>query len=374
MDFRTWVSDTVMSLLGLSEPTVIDFMIATAQSAKSPASLLETLQSVTDLPQTPAVASFVSQLYSKVPRKSSFSTDKEAARERKSAKKEQVSLLQKNQSYSLILDEPVSDEPILSIDKKATKAAKKLRKKQESERLQDWEKEDEPEPVSHQESVAIEEELDETERIERERERDLQERDEFASRLKERDKEKTKKVRDFFLVCNPHAQFANPRLAKAEEEANARRAIASDRQARESVLPDLRMRSRQEYLRKREEQRLELLARKVEDEEMLFRGDELTKKERKELELNKQLLKLTKERLQLSDKVDGYVMPEDYITEKGNIDRKKQNDLLYGRYQDSKKETEHFVSEQEQLEQEQVRLETLTLVDCAFHGQSGFQG
>ena len=89
-----------------------------------------------------------------------------------------------------------------------------------------------------------------------------------------------------------------------------RLSIAQDRQKRQDALPDLRIRSRQDYLKKREDQRLELLKRKVEDEELLFQGEELTRKERKEHELNKQLLSLTQERLKLSDKVDGYVMPE----------------------------------------------------------------
>ena len=135
-----------------------------------------------------------------------------------------------------------------------------------------------------------------------------------------------------------------------------------DREARLAGLPDLRVRSRQDYLKKREEQRLELLSKKIQDEELLFKGEELTFKERQELELNKQVLKLTKERLQLSEKIDGYVMPEDYITEKGKIDTKKQKDLLYGKYKDkfdSSQEAEQDSWEQHQINKSLAKLGTL---------------
>lgn len=129
------------------------------------------------------------------------------------------------------------------------------------------------------------------------------------------------------------------------------------------MLPDLRERSRQEYLRKREEQQLLLLEQKLKDEEFLFQGVELTEKEKRELEYNRQVLQLAKERLSISDKVDGYHMPEDYITEKGKLDKKKQESVLYRRYEDAEGgyggglatgETTKFVSEQEQWENEQI--------------------
>ena len=137
--------------------------------------------------------------------------------------------------------------------------------------------------------------------------------------------------------------------------------LAVDKEARASSLPDLRVRSRQDYLKKREEQRLELLAKKIQDEEMLFKNEELTFKERQELELNKQVLKLTKERLQLSEAIEGYVMPEDYITEKGKIDTKKKNDVLHKRYKDKNnaQDTEQDAWEQHQINKSLAKLGTL---------------
>lgn len=374
MDFRTWVSDRVLSLLGLSEETLVDYFIATAKSASSPNALFATLQSVADLPSTPAIKGFVKDLHDRVPRPARSSAGSLQAKERKARDKDSVSLLRKNQSYGLLMDDEDIEQQDDSADtaskkkkkKKDKSSSKKLRKKEED--VGEWDPEEEDKGSASRadldkdnngsKETLEQEEEDEFTRQEREREADLLERDEFATRLKERDKEKTKKVT---LLLNKSAsstwthrkgQLVEDKSSKAEQETTMRRAIGSDREQRSAALPDLRERSRQEYLKKREEQRLELLAKRIEDEELLFRGEELSAKERKELELNKQVLKLTRERLQLSEKVDGYVMPEDYITEKGKIDKKKQDSLLYGRYQEE--EADKFVSEQDQWEQHQI--------------------
>jgi hypothetical protein len=71
-------------------------------------------------------------------------------------------------------------------------------------------------------------------------------------------------------------------------------------------MPNIRDRARQEYLKKREVMQLELLEARIRDEEELFRGEKLTALEIKEMEKNKLLLQLARERMQTSDKVDGY--------------------------------------------------------------------
>lgn len=124
------------------------------------------------------------------------------------------------------------------------------------------------------------------------------------------------------------------------------------------ALPQLREISRQEYLKKREEQRLLLAERELEDELFLFKEEELTKKERQELEYKRQVLQLAKERMSINDNVEGYQMPEDYITEKGKLDKKKQEQLLYGRYREDEGPP---VNEQQQWEAEQIKKSTLAV-------------
>ncbi|KAI9789082.1 MAG: Cyclin-dependent kinase catalytic subunit [Candelina submexicana] len=180
---------------------------------------------------------------------------------------------------------------------------------------------------------------------ERARDRDLKERDEFAKRLKGRDDGRTKK-----LVEDRSSTKEGKALAQ-------RRALAEDAAARSAALPDLRERSRQEYLRKREIERLALLRKQVaeESEELRSNPEGLTQRERTEFAKNREVLRIAEERLRVDDHLDGYMLPEDYITEKGKIDRKRKEDALYKRYVDRDEHgQERFVTEQEQWEREQT--------------------
>ena len=117
------------------------------------------------------------------------------------------------------------------------------------------------------------------------------------------------------------------------------------------------MRSRQEYLKKRETERLALLRRQVAEETAELRENPsgLTRREKEEFARNREVLQIAEERLRIDDYRDGYAMPEDYITEKGKIDRKKKEDALYKRYVDRDElGQERFVTEHEEWEMEQT--------------------
>lgn len=129
---------------------------------------------------------------------------------------------------------------------------------------------------------------------------DRKERDEFAERLRQRDR-------------NPAEPVSKPRDS--------------------ADIDSLRHKSRQKYLAQRSQQQLALLRQQVADDEEFFRGVRMTEKEKADVEYNKEVLRLAEERAAISEGRDAYVMPEDYMTEKGRIDRKKKEALLYGRYQ-----------------------------------------
>ena len=188
-----------------------------------------------------------------------------------------------------------------------------------------------------------EEELDEDTRREREMERDQLERDEFARRLNLKDAEKTKKL------------VEDRSSTKEGKEVAKRRALAEDAAARQAAMPDLRERSRQEYLKKRETERLALLRKQVVEETAELRSNpDLTRREKDEFAKNREVLRIAEERLRIDDHRDGYAMPEDYITEKGKIDRKKKEEALYKRYVDKDEHgQERYVTEQEEWEREQ---------------------
>ncbi|KAF3353581.1 hypothetical protein VDGD_00165 [Verticillium dahliae] len=167
-------------------------------------------------------------------------------------------------------------------------------------------------------------------REELERQRDIEEREAFAKRLRDKDDGKSK-----------------PRDSKRGPES------ATDRLA---AMPDLRLRSRQQYLQKREAEKLALLRKQVAEEtEELRSGVRLSERERADFAKNREILRLAEERLKIDDHKDGYYMPEDYITEKGRIDSRRKEDALYKRYVDKDEYgQEKFVTEHDEWEREQT--------------------
>ncbi|KAI1808991.1 P-loop containing nucleoside triphosphate hydrolase protein [Daldinia bambusicola] len=166
--------------------------------------------------------------------------------------------------------------------------------------------------------------------------RDIAEREAFAKRLKERDEGKSKSE------------------GKAERE---RQRLAEELAASRAAMPDLRERSRQDYLKKREAERLALLRKQVAEETAeLNSGVRLSEREKAEFAKNREILRLAEERLRIDDHRDGYYMPEDYITEKGKIDRKRKEEALYKRYVERDEYgQEKFVTEHEEWEREQTQ-------------------
>jgi hypothetical protein len=84
----------------------------------------------------------------------------------------------------------------------------------------------------------------------------------------------------------------------------------------------------------------------------------ISKRERRELDRKKELLKLVEERLKINDKWDGYQLPEDYITEQGKIDKKKKENALYKRYEEAKPKDDQFITDVDQWEASQTHHST----------------
>ncbi|KAI5860111.1 P-loop containing nucleoside triphosphate hydrolase protein [Durotheca rogersii] len=166
--------------------------------------------------------------------------------------------------------------------------------------------------------------------------RDIAEREAFSKRLKERDEGKSKTK------------------GKAETE---RQRLADEIASNRAAMPDLRERSRQDYLKKREAEQLALLRKQVAEETAeLSSGVRLTEREVAEFAKNREVLRLAEERLRIDDHRDGYYMPEDYITEKGKIDKKRKEEALYKRYVERDEYgQEKFVTEHEEWEREQTQ-------------------
>ena len=98
------------------------------------------------------------------------------------------------------------------------------------------------------------------------------------------------------------------------------------------VFDELKKRSRQEYLKKREEQKLLSLKMNIAQEEQAFGDVSLTEAEKKRLEYSKQILNIAEERRKLDKPLDRYALPETYEVEKDKEKRRSQEQALYKRY------------------------------------------
>lgn len=186
---------------------------------------------------------------------------------------------------------------------------------------------------------------DEATRRERERLEDLKDRDAFAERVRDKDRERTKKV-----VEDRSSKKAGPAAAEAAQ----RRELADDAEARGLAMPSLRLHSRQEYLTKREIQQIELLRKEIADDESLFSGMKISKRERRDLDRKKELLKIVEDRFKINDHQEGYQLPEAYETEDGKLDTKKKQNALYKRYEEAKPKDDQFVTDVDQWEASQT--------------------
>ncbi|KAG5776971.1 hypothetical protein H9Q73_009369 [Fusarium xylarioides] len=154
----------------------------------------------------------------------------------------------------------------------------------------------------------------------------------------------------------PMEEEAGEERGESSKKPSKKRKTEDAAARNKAALPDIRERSRQEYLKKREAERLALLRKQVAEEtDELRSGVRLSEKEKAEFAKNREILRLAEERLNIDDHRDGYYMPEDYITEKGRLDRKKKEEVLYKKHIERDQfGREKFVTEHEEWEREQT--------------------
>ena len=369
---------SVLKFFGLSDKSIVDFVIASgahipchgtivislspsASSSKTTDALFSSLHAA-GLPDTPAAHAFINEVHRQAPRKRKHGHSDDAAR--KQTEKDTKTL--RKQQFSFVLDDDPTPSGVTELRKDKSKGSGKDKRdrerhvrKRESD-AREWESDEEEQTRKRRKAdeevnrAATPDEMDEefpedeAARRERERERDLRERDEFSERVRKRDKDKTKKV----------VEDRSSKASGAAAEAAQRRQLADDSVARTLAMPSLREHSRQEYLTKRELQQVELLRKEIADDEALFRGMRISKREQRELDRKKEVLKLVEERLKIDDKWDGYMLPEDYITEQGKIDKKRKENVLYQRYEDAKPKDDQFVTDVDQWEASQTKHST----------------
>lgn len=372
MDLTTYISDNLISLAGASEPTIISFVHASAKRCKSSGQLFDELSSVLDGKEAD-IKKFTDGLYARVGVSSNGTRAKEnGGAIAKDGRKEQ------KKKYALVdMGEPMEEDwrasrPVVQEERRPRdRDTRRERSREREHRKRDRDRSDERDDRRARRSKKVKKrdanddqwadiEVEEEEEAEEEEtrgfsepaakraklddgsperpetreedeldpeEREKRNKEEFEARLKEKDKAKSKK----------------PSGGRGTRE------LPQD-------TTDLRQQSRQQYLAKRNLERLALLRQQVMDEaEELRNNPDLSQAEQEQFARNREILRLAEQREAIDDHVDGYAMPEDYLTEKGKIDRSKKSQALNQRLTDRDEYgRERFVTEHEEWEREQV--------------------
>lgn len=294
MNLETWISDQLMDILEFSEHHVTQYLASLAESSSSPSDLIEKVRRDRSLDMSnERVCSFLSQLWGKIPRPApKVNIEKIAAKEREQAT---IAMLKKNKEYKLVEDEDDLPPPV----------APPLKKKAKKENLTESNSEDE---------------------AEKERIRDLKERDEFSERLKKKDKEKQRNIVSGgkgSFISYASITFKTIFSYVGFDEASKR--LQLETEDRQSIVPRLRIESRRKYLVKRKGDKLAELEADIYDEEYLFADEsQLTEREIKDREYKKQILNLAKEhdkareielaqRYHMPDEKRHKDMPDNYV-------------------------------------------------------------
>ncbi|XP_074655901.1 pre-mRNA-splicing factor ATP-dependent RNA helicase DHX16-like isoform X2 [Tubulanus polymorphus] len=320
---ETWVNDKLHDILGISDRYIGQYLMNLATKSGSSDDYIEKLRDTGTVEIDQNMVNFARELWNKVPHKS--------VTERPARQLERFALEQqkKNGSYTLVSDEEEEDMITGNTSKRLKGKFNRKRhlreKKDDSDDSSDGEttviykKGGRLQKVIKQEDKTSESE-DEYERQEKKRIEDLKERDEFATRIKERDKEKTRNI-------------VEKSDKKAYEEAAKR--LQLENEDRKKIVPQLRKESRRDYLKKRQAEKVDALEADIVDDEYLFSGE----KEKHDFQYKKTILKLAKEHRKAGEieKISRYHMPKDgekssdlYIedeSEKGpNYEQKKWED------------------------------------------------
>ncbi|KAL1241310.1 putative pre-mRNA-splicing factor ATP-dependent RNA helicase [Trichinella spiralis] len=291
-----WIADKLHDVIGISDRYIADFLLALAKRSSNVDDFLGEVKATETVTVDETFGKFARELFAKLPRQLPAVASGPSTYELNRLKEEKARQLQRwNESFKLLSDED-SDNDSVKVSK-----AKHSHIRKRNVDAGDSDEETSIRFISRESKMKkvvlssdAEEEYD---KMENERLRDLEERDALAERLKKKDKEKTRNI-----------------LEKTDKKAykEAAERLKYEAEDRQKIVPQLRIKSRREYLKKREEQKVEELQLAIDDELRLFAGEKLTKREKMDLEYKKNVLHLATEykKADLIVKADRYHMPD----------------------------------------------------------------
>jgi pre-mRNA-splicing factor ATP-dependent RNA helicase DHX16 len=326
MSLTRWVQDRLHDILGFSDTTTAQYIIAAAKKAPSSAALVSSLQDV-DVPISASTTAFAAELFGKV-----AVGKKPAVRAEPKSVRTNAELMLEQENYSLVgMDEEAMPSSRGASSSKHEKRKKHTRKKAKYDSSSS---EDEAPPPPKRSNTADGDGLTPEERA---RDADQRDKEAFEERLQARDEDKTRKV--------GHAKnLTQEQIAELSTKGDFTAQLV------DATMDRRREISRQQYLEKREAKELEIMEWQIKDEEYMFQGERRTAAEKKRMELNRKIIDQARKRVTDTDQHDGYRMPDAYEDENGNIDKEKKEAALHERYE----EEPEFKTEQEEWEEHQM--------------------
>ncbi|KAJ7978712.1 ATP-dependent RNA helicase [Quillaja saponaria] len=337
---KTWVSDKLMSLLGYSQPTVVQYIIGLSKQATSSSDVVGKLVEL-GLSSSGETRAFAEEIFTRVPRQSP------GLNLYQKQEMEAALLARKQKTYSLLdADDEDNEDHGGATTATASESRKvSINKKRFRKKIENQDEEDDEGIVRGEERFVkrrTSPDEDDSSESEEERLQDQREKEELERNLRERDAAGTRKITE-------------RKLTRKEEEEAIRRSNALE----QNEMKTLRKYSRHEYLKKREQKKLEELRDDIEDEQYLFQDVKLTEAEYRELRYKKEIYELVKKRSEEDDNTNEYRMPEAYDQE-GVVDQEKRFSVAMQRYRDpSAAEKMNPFAEQEAWEEHQIGKATL---------------
>lgn len=337
----TWCSDALHDVLGFTDSALASYLVAVARRKNSsPASILTELTNGGISASSDRLSSFCQALYEKCTPMGGVVQKKKAATN--------ADWMKQAAQYKLLdeEDDSVAFQPARKKDSKN----KNRDKERKSKRPRDDSDEEDtttirrPDDERRRRRQQHEQEsgLSKEEQAELDRERDLEERDEFVKRMLAKEKSSTKVKTEDTLEKVQRQVDMEQRLLKGE--------TVVTETGETMTMEKLREQSRRAYLKKREEREITLLEQELAEEEELFRGVKLTKAEEQRRQLGREILRMAKGKKDEDENKnnDYYRLPDEFNERASKSEQDRA--LLTSRYVESKGEK----TEQELWEESQT--------------------
>ena len=271
-----WVSDNLHSILGLSDPTSVDYIIALSKSVKDLDNLIEELLEF-DLPNTPKTHIFAEELHKRLNER-----HKKGPSEYQHREQELLRQKVENEGYNII-EEPSSEDnidlqhnldegssPVVEEEEENTKELRKINESIEA--LLDL----------GEDNLSI---IQQVELAKLLKSKDKLDRDSFGMRLLKKDAKSQKSILYYIYIYINIYIYIYLDIVDAETIENMDYENKTEEE-RKAFVEEIKLVSRQKYLIKRQDQQLDLYKRRLDDEKRLYGHMNLQESEKEINEIN----------------------------------------------------------------------------------------